>query len=165
MPRGSAPGEHRGGRQKGTPNKKTELLQEAARKAAAIVDDARLKAKLIDAGEMMPTTLLRRSTSRQVLEKFRDTLAGMAAFYQPGPPTAPNANANLTAFLDCSDLAIKCASVLFDREEPKLRAVMVASAPPAEPAPADVTKLKLRDPVGAGRLYRQMIEGPQRRAG
>lgn len=159
MPRGSAPGEHRGGRKAGTPNKKTVLLRAAAAKAAAIVDDAKAKARLIAASKTgTGTQLIGRSTSRQVLEKFRDTLAGMAAYYQPSPG-GDNKNANLAAFLDCSDLAIKCAKELYDREEPKLRAVLVAAAPAiARPEPpSNVTTLKQRDAVGAGRLYREML--------
>ena len=38
MPRGSQPGERRGGRQKGTPNKRTTVLDAAVQEAAAAVE-------------------------------------------------------------------------------------------------------------------------------
>jgi len=39
MPRGAKPGERRGGRTKGTPNKRTITLQEAQSKAAQVIAD------------------------------------------------------------------------------------------------------------------------------
>ncbi len=52
MPRGSKPGERRGGRQKGTPNKATSEIKDVARKygPAAIAEAAKL-AGLVNGGE------------------------------------------------------------------------------------------------------------------
>jgi hypothetical protein len=49
MPRGSAPGERRGGRQKGTPNKATAEVKEAAR--AYTADAINTLAQIMKAGE------------------------------------------------------------------------------------------------------------------
>jgi hypothetical protein len=88
MPRGgSKPGERRGGRQRGTPNKRT-LGQMAA---------------LAEAGA--PASLAKTSASsakklaRDVIEEFMLFCTGMAAHYQPRPPgAAPNPNADESKF-------------------------------------------------------------------
>lgn len=54
MPRGAAPGERRGGRQKGTPNKRT---VDGERYARAIVEDPQVRATLLaqaQAGTLAP---------------------------------------------------------------------------------------------------------------
>ena len=146
MPRGSKPGEHRGGRKKGSPNKKTlealerrRVLAENAEKAeaekAALVAESAKVAKL--------------KLGKDVLEEFMMLFAGMAAFYQPHPewrprldtdgkpvldngrPVLENANPNMSEpqFLRYAVLARDTAKDLAPYQSPTFRAIVVAPAP------------------------------------
>lgn len=114
MARGAKPGERRGGRVKGMPNKTT---IERALIAERTVADAQASGKKL---------------AKEVLDDFMQLFAGMAAHYQPTPPSAPrqNANQNPAEFEKWALHAVDAARMLAPYQSPTFRAVVVAPAPP-----------------------------------
>jgi hypothetical protein len=103
MPRGSSPGEHRGGRAVGTPNKFGEQRAEAVERA----------------GKRLPPANL--------LAIAEDSMA-MAARYQPGTAEKPNPDHNEERYafwLDRSREALRDAAPYYS---PKLHAIAVAAS-------------------------------------
>src|SRR5690349_21563499 len=102
---GSLPGERRGGRKKGTPNKRTSemlerrrLEEEAARAPDAISSDPRKRIKKL---------------GKDVLEEFMAVFAGMAAAYQPAPPSVEaRPGQDEQKFKEYAKLAVDTAAVL-----------------------------------------------------
>jgi hypothetical protein len=116
MSRGGAkPGERRGGRQKGTPNRATVQKQLiAAQIAERTVADART------AG---------RKLAKEVLENFMFGFADLAEHYKPTPEVErPNPHADEDKFAQYAELAIDCAKALAPYQSPTFRAVVVAPA-------------------------------------
>jgi hypothetical protein len=117
MPGGGAkPGERRGGRQRGTPNKTTiERQRVTAEIAARTVADARVAGKKL---------------AKEVLEEFMFLFADMAAYYKPALPTAPpNENANEGKFGEYARLTVDAAHKLAPYQSPTFRAIVVAPPP------------------------------------
>lgn len=133
MPRGARPGERRGGRAKGTPNRKRterELIEKSLKsniKSAEDLERAKIAAMAVQAARREGGAKL----AKDKIEDYMATLEGMAGFYQPRPPgQEANKNENFDRFLSCLDLAVYCAVKLAEFQTPKLRAVMVAAPPP-----------------------------------
>lgn len=133
MPRGSAPGERRGGRRPGSKNKKgseRELI------AAAIVEKVKAgtasKAEIqeramIAAREIQRANEQRSKLAKEYLEEFVIVLYSMAARYQAG-----GKQPNEEKYKEWLKLAIDCATKLAPYQSPTFRAIVVAPPPPAQ---------------------------------
>jgi hypothetical protein len=116
MPNGVKPGERRGGRKKGTPNKAT---RERALLAKRVLEEQRGQPG--------------RKLAREVLDDFMHLFTGMAAVYQPLPPGAvPGAHQqpDERKFLEYAKLAIDTAAQLAAFQSPKLKAVLTTNSEP-----------------------------------
>lgn len=112
MPRGSAKGEHRGGRKLGTKNRST---IERALIAERTVDNARKVGKELGV---------------DVMEKFMFLFAGIATTNQPYPPSQPqNPDYNEDRFEKYARLTLDAAKEVAKYQSPQFRAIMVAPAP------------------------------------
>ncbi len=124
MPRGgSKPGERRGGRQKGTPNRATvEKQLIAAQIAERTVADARVEGKQL---------------AKEVLEQFMLRFVEMAKHYEPTLPGAgeQQLHGDEGKFLQWAKHAIDCAKALAPYQSPTFRAVEII--PPREEPSAE----------------------------
>lgn len=112
MGRGSSPGERRGGRGKGTPNKKT-----VERQMVSQWVDERTKPK--------------HKLAKEVMEDFMMYFARRAAQFQPlNPDGSVNPTANDSKFMELGKLACEVAAKLAPYQSPTFRAITVAPAPP-----------------------------------
>jgi hypothetical protein len=129
MPRGAKPGERRGGRKKGVPNKSS---QERAAIAERIIAEAEGKPG--------------RKLGRELLEEFTLMFGGLASAFQPvgtGPGgTLTTADFETWAksykeplFEKYAKLAAKCADAFADFQSPRLGRVQVAASPPGPTGP------------------------------
>lgn len=157
MPRGDhvKKGMRYGGRQKGTPNKKTTERVEAeriARQAQAEVDKAAIaKVKL----------------AKDVLEDYVGAFHNMAAYYQNRVAAAfaagrePTA-ADIAAFEKWGTLTAQTAKNLAEFQSPKFKAIAIAAPPPSPNVPtADPAKVvDITDPVKLARVYQQLVKQP-----
>lgn len=130
MPRGAKPGERRGGRVKGVPNKAT---IEKAKIAELTVVEARAVGKRL---------------AKKLLEDFALRFAEIAAHYQPALPGAkPNQYENEEKFYKNAELAIDCAHKLAPYQSPTFRAVVVAPVPEMQSSNDSVTVDQLRTEI------------------
>jgi hypothetical protein len=124
MPRGARPGERRGGREKGTPNKAT-------------VERTALAERIVAEAKGKPG----RKLGREMLEEFAVLFGGLAAMFQPvgtGPDGAVTPqDLKLWAesykeplFEKYARLAVKCADAFADFQSPRLSRVQMAAPPP-----------------------------------
>ena len=130
MPRGAKPGERRGGRAAGVPNKaKSVKAQATGRAVAEHLEEARRT------GRKLAIT---------VLSDYMQVFNGMAARFQPDPPgeARRNPHADEKQFLRYARLAVEVATELASFETPKLRAIQVVAPPPSgsQPEAADRPK-------------------------
>jgi len=128
MPRGSVPGEQRGGRPPGIPNKAT--LQRVARAEQ----------------EMLDAKAAGRKLAKDVLDDFMQLFAGMAAHYQPRPNRQgiePNPNQSEPLFEKYAKLAVEAAKHLAPYQSPTFRAIMIAPPPDASTRRGKVTRFSL----------------------
>jgi hypothetical protein len=120
MPRGSKPGERRGGRPKGARNKAT--LERAA----------------VAERVMNETQMAGRKLGKEVLEEFMIVFSGIAAAHQPRSATDIVAWSNSpqeAMFEKYAKLAVKTAHDLADFQSPKFAAIHIASPAPAPKGP------------------------------
>ncbi len=112
MPRGARPGERRGGRAKGTPNKATvEKL--------AIAERVRNKSRR--AGKKLAIA---------VLQELMSAFAELVAYYQPAVGSmAPNPNQNEKMFRKYARLTFLAAKALLPYQSPKFRPISFAPGP------------------------------------
>lgn len=153
MPRGDhvKKGQRIGGRQRGTPNKRTTERLEAeriAQQAQAEVDKAR-----------QANTKL----GKDVLEEFMKTFAGMAAHYQPlpdGMAVPAGRKPDEAKFLTYARLAAETAAKLAEFQSPKFKAIQVMTPPPTPVAPTakDGKVITIDDPVSLARVYSNMVK-------
>ncbi len=136
MPAGAKPGERRGGRQRGSRNKRT-IQRELMKNASRELEDERAKGKPL---------------AKEILEKYMLLFHGMAAAYQPLPPDRawvlnPETGqpmlddkgkkipvkpfADDAMFWTCSQHAIACAKELAKYQSPQFRSVQVSGNPEA----------------------------------
>lgn len=158
MPQRSQPGERRGGRQAGVPNKATVEAQERARLAAEIATSmSRPLTQPAPAGAPAP---VQRKLMRERLEELAEICIGAAAFFQPAAQgQRPNPHENWGEFHKWVETAIKAADKAADYQSPKYRAIAVASAAP-EPkqvGKGDGNVIPINDPVAAARVYRRIV--------
>jgi hypothetical protein len=143
---GMARGRKSGGRRRGTPNKAT---TERALIAARTVADAKAAGKKL---------------AKEILEDFMLLFAGMAAHFQPAPPSAaPNPHADEDNFWKCSEAAIDCADKLAPYQSPTFKAVAVV--PPPAPSPVQLERghiTRLDDPVALAEVYRRLVTASRR---
>jgi len=119
MPSGAKPGERRGGRVKGVPNKAT---IEKALLAERAVEQARLNGKKL---------------GKERLEELMEIFIGATAYFQPTiTPGVPSTTGDWDKFEKWARLAMECAAKLAPYQSPTFRAIVVAP-PPAE---SDITK-------------------------
>ena len=111
MPRGSQPGERRGGRQKGTKNKRT--------------IEAELLAQRILQGTP-PMTVQNARLGKETLERFMMLFDNLAEHYRPFPE---NQHADESKFSKYATAACDCAKALAPYQSPTYRAIMFEQAP------------------------------------
>jgi hypothetical protein len=120
MPRGSNPGERRGGRPKGGKNKAT------------------LERAVIAERIMNETQMAGRKLGKEVLEEFMNLYSGIAAAFQPNSAADLEAWSNSpkeAKFEKYSKLAMKAAHDLAEYQTPKFAPVHVAAPPPSSKGP------------------------------
>lgn len=124
MPRGAKPGQRRGGRGKGTPNKAT-------------IERAKLAERVMEQAAGKPG----RKLGRELLEEFAVMFSGLAAAFQPQPsaPGAPIGEQDMERwarsykeplFEKYAKLAAKCANDFADFQSPRMSRVQVAAPAP-----------------------------------
>src|SRR5262245_18695386 len=123
MPRGSAPGERRGGRRKGVVDRRiTERIKLAANMLEAVkrTADGRKETLDIQRGAVFAAQAyqqavaedVNRKLAKDVLEDFMHIFAGAAAYYQPRTPAMEalhgvNRNQNKAEFDNYAKLAVE----------------------------------------------------------
>lgn len=125
MPRGSKPGERRGGRAKGQSNRAT-------------IERAKIAEKILAEQAGKPG----RSLAKDKLEEFAEMFAGLAGAFQP-TGTGPNGlvtpadmevwikSPREPMFEKYAKLAAKCFSDVADFQSPKMGTVQVPAPPPS----------------------------------
>lgn len=105
---GSKPGERRGGRQKGVPNKRTVLKREFVEEQVR---------QIRQEGKKLPS---------EVLHDFMMLFMGMASHFQPrAPGQTPNPNEDRDLFYKSVDYVLEFATAAAPYFSPKLRALAV----------------------------------------
>jgi hypothetical protein len=152
--KGSAPGERRGGRHKGVPNRKNQEALERARIADQV--------KEAEVAERQVARIGPRKLAKDVLEDFMHLFAGMAAVTQPlpqGAPVPPGRQPDERAFEKWARLAVDTAAKLADFQSPRFRAVMTSPAPAATERPQTEAKvISIDDPDALARVYERRIQ-------
>lgn len=124
MPRGSAPGERRGGRVKGTKNRTT-LERELI--AAEVARRQMSRAREQD-----------RELAVEVIEKFMGEFQRAATHFRPttsveiAEGAKANQNGSWTKYGEWAERVVACAKELAKYQSPQLRAIAIAPAPQAE---------------------------------
>lgn len=155
--RGSKPGERRGGKQKGTPNKRTvaKLQQIGAEIAAAKKAGGPVRA-------------------RDVLSDLTKTAVGFTAHWQQKmmaweaaeaskPVPAPIPPEYVERFLEGMAAATRAAAALIPYQDPKLAAIKVSMSPfdvAPEPKTIEGKAIKpidIKDPIELARIYSQVV--------
>lgn len=165
--RGSAPGERRGGNEKGSIHKHTvvkklavEALASPAGKAA--VRDAFAKVTI---GDLKPVP--RGERAIDTLAKIERLFMGLAAKYQsrPDPETGKETNplADETKFSLYLGQAMRTAASLAPYQNPTFKAVAVQDIPPPATKPGDdakvVDSMTKRTQQDAGDVYARLVRG------
>lgn len=118
-------------------------------------------AATIAATEMAQAEVNGKKLAKDVLEDFMLLFAGMAAFYQPTAPNAPqqNVNGSETKFLQYGELAITAAKALAPYQSPTFRAVAVSLTPDMTqpPKPGAGLVIDLNDPTVVARVYQRLV--------
>jgi hypothetical protein len=118
---GSNPGERRGGRKKGTPNKLTSERALQALMAAQTVKAVR------EANPNVPPLEL----AKDVLNRMMKVSEGAAGLFRPANPTGGTQGVeNWDRFGQWVDRTIACAKELAKYQSPQLRAILVPAAAP-----------------------------------
>lgn len=154
MSRGSAPGERRGGRQRGTPNKRT-------------------VAKLIDAGRTIAGGNKIKDAVRatDVLSDLTKTAMGFTAHYQAKMLAFEQDPTNkdklpppevVDRFMLGLNAAIKAARALAPFQDPQFTAIKVAMSPfdtqeAQKVIEGKASKIDLRDPIELARIYHSVV--------
>ena len=148
MPGGGAkPGERRGGRQKGTPNKRTaerQRVQEYTAEAWKLASSAQeMRAK-------------RKKLGKEIASEFANVFANMAAYHQPipaGQPIPPNREPNEEKFVMYAELAVWAGAAAAKYESPTYKAITVEAemvvGGQAKPPIVDITPTKAPEPSDA----------------
>lgn len=152
--RGSAPGERRGGRQPGVPNRRT-IERLAA--AEARVEQARASGQKLGI---------------EVLREFMMAFAGQATIHQPLPRNVPvpdGREPDPELFVKYGKLATDVAAELAQYETPRLRAIIVGGMSPEQTPQQQIAPPTIdlvaneNDPGNLFRVWQSTVGG-QRRA-
>jgi hypothetical protein len=167
MPQRSQPGERRGGRQKGTPNKATvaKLLDaKVAEKVEAIIE---ANPKLRDAA-LQPVT--RRVRAKDELIDLIPVVKGhVAQFQQVALTMAPGTDAFSPAMWDRYErwlqLLHKVCDSAADFQDPRLKAQLYVPPPPDMPVHQDGPQkvVRLGSATAASRAYQQFMLAPRQK--
>lgn len=157
MPRGSAPGERRGGRAKGVLNRKTIERQEVERLAAEQARD-----------EMRKAQSQQKKLGKDILEDYMFAFHGLAARYQNNIATAlqsgrdPNGD-DVAAFKEWGTLTVETARHLARFQSPSFKAIAVVAPPPGTvitpsgDLPPGTSVEQVRDPQLIARMYTEIV--------
>lgn len=185
--RGAAPGERRGGRSKGTVNKKT-ALKRLLVEVLSEPDAQRLVGAIVKTEVKQPSSPAQRKAV-EVLGEFMEAIRGVAARAQNelaqlylAQPAALDANSpkELVAehkdwkkkvaaledkFEKWAELTVMTSSKLAPFENPTFRAVMVSlPAGDQNTKPDNASNvIQIDDPVAAARVYRRIVSAGARR--
>jgi hypothetical protein len=150
MPRGAKPGERRGGRTAGTPNRATVERALEAEQALAEVKKGR-------------------KLGKDMLWDLAELFLGMTAVYQPNhprlkdaPPGTPGVNpyADEEKFMTYAIAARDTARALADFQSPRFRAVAIMPAPEQMPGERQIPKLVPSGKgMGALEAYQRLRDG------
>jgi hypothetical protein len=151
MPRGAAPGERRGGRAKGTLNKRT---TEALLKAAQTIDAAREG---------------RIELGKDVLDRMMKLAEGAASVHRPWTQADVDAGRAAAVGGDWDrfglwfDRTVFCAKELAKYQSPTFKAIAVQVTPDVSrdrlPPPSDPKVVNIDDPEALQRVYKLRIAG------
>lgn len=154
MPRGSAPGERRGGKTKGTQNKRTVAkLQQIG----AEIAEAKRGGNVVRA--------------RDALSDLTKTAIGFTAHWQQKMMAWEAANQDKDALIPREYIdrfmlgltaATRAAAALAPYQDPKLAAIKVSMSPfdvvePAKTIEGRALKVDTKDPVELARIYAQLV--------
>jgi hypothetical protein len=169
MPRGARPGERRGGRIKGVPNKATI----AALNKRKIIDQI---AKQTGTSSAVATAVLSkaagyRKLAVEELEEVLPIIKSVVAYHQvkvmrAGPTGALEITGALDDFKEWLRLFIETCAKLAPYQSPTFKAIAVmepqSSGKP--PIPDTYGIERLDDPVAASRAYQQLMQAPRQLA-
>jgi hypothetical protein len=162
MANGAAPGERRGGRTKGVPNK-AKVAQIAALSGAAVpATTAIATAKTVDEAAAEPE-LGKRTLARYcaIYANLANVArAQMIRAEREGDEGRARFAAALREFEKWSKAAVWCADKLAPFQSPTYRAIAVIAPPPESPATPlerDGNVITLNDPVKAARVYANIM--------
>ena len=159
---GSAPGERRGGRPKGSRNKATLERLEAERVEKQIQAEVAKRAQNAESARRIAeeARAAGRKLANEVLDEFMQLFAGMAAYYQPHP-TKKTGHEDPAQFKEFARLTVETAKALAPFQSPTYKAIEVRA-----PAPEPVAKIinaenvvAIDDPVALSRVYQRRISG------
>jgi len=176
MPRGSEPGERRGGRNKGTPNKAMAVKREQEREAQQIAseigtDPVALQAALERARARKIRGLDEMMELAKVLKN--DVIAFRAAAVATGMPGARDEDgreirntALWNEYKAWAEFYFDLAAEITQYQEPKLKATASMQIPGVGGAPAKVIDgeaklVRTGDPVAAARAYQRFMQAPR----
>lgn len=159
MPRGSAPGEYRGGRSKGRLNKKTIATLEREDIKRQVLDEIR-KANAAESEAA-------KHRAKDVMEEFLPIVRGIAAYYHPTFEGMPqqNLHGNEAKFMEWFPVLLDLAKALAPFQSPTFKAIAVHM--PTEPIPAEKTIdadgniTKIGNPA---RVYEMMVKAGHKAA-
>lgn len=145
-----ARGHKTGGRQRGTPNKRTTEAVERER-------IARQAQQEVNKAHQANTKL-----GKDVLEEFMKTFAGMAAYHQPVPdgmPVPTGRKPSEEKFLTYARLTVETARALADFQSPRFKAIQIMTPPPNPLLPVREGKVvSIDDPAAIARVYANMVK-------
>lgn len=122
----------RGGRAKGTPNKKTVIRQNRIKAAQKAVEELVTQVGVTpeQAGEIVARDIRKLRLGKDILSEFANSLSGMAAFYQPDPrlPVSSQPGKDEDKFRLYAAMAIAAAEKVAPFESPRLSAVAIGQA-------------------------------------
>lgn len=167
MPAGSKPGERRGGRPKGVPNKKTIERLEAERIERQVQSELARRLKDADRAEKALEAAKARGKklAKDVLAELMEAFYGVAAMYQPIPAgqiIPPGRTPNEDKFEKWGRLTGEIAGKLAPFQSPTFRAIQVVAPTPESvaPAPRQIeggNVIDMTDPVELSRIYQRRM--------
>lgn len=146
-------GKRQGGRQKGTPNKRTiEALRQKSEQAAAIAKTGKRATEVLN--ELMITAMsLAAREQRRMLREEREVDGD-------GIPIKKVDRDTYDRMITALTCAGAFAKALAPFQEPIFKAIAVVTPPPStpqEPKAIDGKVIRLDDPVAVSRVYQQMV--------
>lgn len=151
---GSKPGERRGGRQKGTRNRKTLEALEREQTRAQVIAELRAEDKAVERESL--------TRSKDSMEKLLPVVFGYTAYFQPTFPgmAAQNPTGNEGQFLLYFRLFLDLARTLAPYQSPTFRAIDMRATMPttAQANPLDVMRAMLDEIDDESRAHRAELK-------